>query len=386
MLKDCNLIVLSDDWGRHPFSCQHLIKRFLPDNRVLWVNTIGYRDVQLNLYDLRRAYEKIHGWFEKTDSNKNRTDHEHITVINPVCLPYGRIKAVRLFNAYSIIKSARAASDKLSMSDAVFITTLPTSADFVGKLGEKAAIYYCVDDFTLWPGVDGDLMRTMEEELLRKVDLVVATSDKLRQTRYNNARATQLLTHGVDVDHFRTVSSLKSMNSTHNGSVPIVVYYGLIDERCDLSLLGELARSMSDINFWIIGQWRVDTGTISRLPNVRITGPVSYDALPGYLSSASILILPYVVNELAESINPLKLKEYLATGLPVVATSLPEVLKLNRFLTIADGAEAFKSAIRDALKKKPSLSSELENFLEENSWSSKAYEFSRMIESLLEDM
>ncbi|HPI98668.1 MAG TPA: hypothetical protein PLV56_07970, partial [Synergistales bacterium] len=204
MMKDNDLIVFSDDWGRHPFSCQHIIKRFLPDNNVIWVNSIGYRSMKLDLYDLKRAYEKIWNWVMSPASKQGKEIlARNFHVLNPPCLPFGSIPAVRRLNTWSIVSSVRKAMKVQHLYRPIVITTLPTASDFMGAFDEKLSVYYCVDDFTQWPGVDGELTRTMEETLLRKVDLIIATSEKLQRTRLNGKRPTQLLTHGVDVEHFR---------------------------------------------------------------------------------------------------------------------------------------------------------------------------------------
>lgn len=384
MMKNHDLIVLSDDWGRHPFSCQHIIKRFLPHNRVLWVNTIGYRSIQINRYDFERAYGKIMSWVENR-TNKPHADGicDNPLVLNPVCVPFGKMPLVRSFNTWSVTGMVRRIARQYRIADPIVITTLPTAADFVGRFGEIRAVYYCVDDFTQWPGVHGDLMLAMEGQLLRKADLVVATSEKLRQTRSNGIRATRLLTHGVDVEHFRAVGRTAPHKAVKDLPPPVVAYYGLIDERCDLALVRNLAAARRDVAFLLIGQWRVVPGELAALPNVRITGPVRYEELPSYLAPVSALILPYVVNELAESINPLKLKEYIATGLPVVATPLPEVVKLGRFVRIADSEAAFLRHLDEALRCPRRDDPEIETFLCENSWDAKAEEFSAMIEDVL---
>jgi len=383
MIKGRDLIVLSDDWGRHPFSCQHIIKRFLPYNRVVWVNTIGYRSIQINRYDFERAHGKIMSWLANI-TNKQYTDTlDNPLILNPVCVPFGKVPLVRNFNTWSVTGMVRNTIRRHHITDPIVITTLPTAADFVGNLGERHSIYYCVDDFTQWPGVHGNLMLVMEDKLLEKVDLVIATSEKLQQTRNNGVRSTRLLTHGVDIEHFRAVAKSSPARAVRDLKPPIVAYYGLIDERCDLLLIRKLATAMPKVTFLIIGQWRVDPGDLAALPNVRITGPARYNDLPAYLAQVTALILPYAVNELADSINPLKLKEYIATGLPIVATPLLEVVKLDRFVRIAGGHSLFLQTLADALDSPRYEDPEIEAFLCENSWDVKADEFSDMIEEIL---
>lgn len=375
MLQDRDLVVFSDDWGRHPFSCQHLVRRLLPANRVIWVNSVGYRALRPTPYDLARAVQKMASWVRGARRSHGPRDPGEPLVLTPVFLPFGRSAAVRTVNRISTIATLRRTMERLAFRDPVVITTLPNTAGIVNRLGASAVIYYCVDDVTLWPGAHGGLARALEQELLEQVDLVVATSEKLRRTRRNGRRPTRLLTHGVDLDHFR-------VPAPPPGSPPVATYYGLIDERCDRQLLAAVARANPELKVRVIGTWRVDEGPLAGLQNVEKMGPVSYDVLPSRIADAKVLLLPYVVDELAQSINPLKLKEYLATGRPVVATPLPEVTRLGGFVRVAEG-ESFVRAVADAAAHGPAPDPAREAYLAGESWDAKAEELSCSIESVL---
>lgn len=380
MLSNQDFIVFSDDWGRHPFSCQHIIEKFLPHNRVLWINTIGYRSLKLSIYDLKRSKEKILGWIRNLNGNQKSSLSHNLIIADPICLPFGQNYAVRLFNGASIRRKTKELCRQYGFCNPILITTLPMASDYIGTFNVAFSVYYCVDDFTLWPGVDLELMKVLENKLLSKVDIVIATSERLAATRSNGRRQTLLLTHGVDVGHFRPARAAKSAKEVQDLKKPIVVYFGLIDERCDLPLLNTVISKMQDVTFLIIGSWRVNPGQLKLLPNVKIIGAVPYQDLPSYLSAASALILPYIVNELTMSINPLKLKEYLATGLPVVSTPMPEVLKLKRFVNIAQGSDEFITSLYQAINHREKNIPELNIFLEQESWEAKAEEFSMILE------
>jgi Glycosyltransferase len=226
-------------------------------------------------------------------------------------------------------------------------------------------------------------MQELEERLLRQVDLVVATSEKLRQTRSNGCRKTALLTHGVDLKHFESVGHVPPAPEISKLTRPVVGYYGLVDERCDLSLIATIARSLDQVTIMVIGPWKISRKPLAGLPNVKIVGKVPYSQLPAYLAPVDLLILPYHTNELADAINPLKLKEYLATGLPVVATPLPEVKKLSSFVNVASDTDAFVKAVRAGLGRGKHYSAELIDFLQRETWVAKAELFSEMIKEIL---
>jgi len=376
MLKNYDIIVLSDDWGLHPFSCQHIIKKMLPWNRILWINTIGYRSIKFTKYDIRRTVFKIKSWFGymATDSVSN-IEFDNLTIISSTCLPFAKVPGVRKFNRWSIVKTVKKNLKKLRFRNYLLITTLPTVSDFLEMINPRFSIYYCVDDFTLWPGVYGNLIRELEERLLSQVDLVIATSDNLMNTRKGNKNETKLLTHGVDRMHF----SGKDQNKMDKRINKVIGYFGLVDERCDMELLTSIVRELNNFKFTLIGERRVPTRNLRGMKNVNLLGKVSYDILPQYLKDIDVFILPYKINELTKSINPLKLKEYLSTGKPVIATPIPEVLKLSKYLTIASTSDEFKKAILEIDQNEYATDPNLSAFLSEESWDSKAEEFSEYV-------
>jgi hypothetical protein len=211
-LSGHDLVVLSVDWGRNPFSCQHLFKRVLPTNRIIWVNTVGYRSVRLTRYDLKRGWEKLANWFKGLGEVKISTPASFtFSVLNPLMFPFGRITLIRAFNARSVSRAILNRMRFLRFVDVVVIATVPSTADVIPRLPKKKVVYCCVDDFSQWLGLQGELTRAIEEKLLRHADLVAATSEKLQQTRSNGTRPTRLLTHGVDVGHFKEVAAAQAV-------------------------------------------------------------------------------------------------------------------------------------------------------------------------------
>ncbi len=379
MLENRDFIVFSDEWGRHPFSCQHIMSRFLPENRLLWVNTIGMRNPNLTLYDLKRSFEKICSWInvKKTPALQQI---ENLTVIRPVVTPYNNFAPVRAMNRQSVIRSVRAAMSKLGMQHPILITTLPNSVDYVGSFDEICSIYYCVDDFTQWPGLDHRFVEQMEEQLMAKVDLVCATADELCRKKTRNGKVPLLLPHGVDYDHF--ASDTPVPDSLYPAMPrPIIGFFGAISPWLDFDLLYNLIHSRPEWSFVFIGPADVDMSRLIVLPNFHYLGKIPYQQLPGYAASFDVALIPFLVNELTISVNPLKLMEYLACGLPVVSTSLPEVAKYRDIVYLADSAEEFAALIKRALAENSDSLRQRRRFTARSkSWDVVAENFSRMIE------
>lgn len=369
-------LVFSDDWGEHPSSCQHLFRRISKDHRTLWVNTIGMRNPGLTRRDIRKASGKISRMLKGTgNGGKPRPSRDGVRVLQPPMLPFGNLDLVRLVNRLSVTREVRRESAGLGLDRPVLVATVPNACDYVGRCGESRVIYYCVDDFARWPGLNAEAVRGMEEELIRRSDLFIATSHKLfnRLSRYG--KPTFLLEHGVDLEHFGR-SGRREHPLLAGIPKPRVGYCGLFDERSDLGLLAEVIRRMPDASFVITGRVEVDAAPLEAFPNAHFTGSVSYDELPQMMEGFDVLILPYAVNELTESISPLKLKEYLATGKPVVGAPIPEVLGLSEFVAAARTPDEWERELRSSLAgARRDAGEKVRGFLENESWERKAEEF-----------
>src|ERR1700722_8796753 len=196
------LLVFADDWGRHPSSCQHLIRRLLDRHPTLWVNTIGTRKPRLDLDTLRRGLEKLRHWTRRP-SHKAATLPANLRVLNPRMWPSFDSRLARELNCRLLVPALGTAARELG-DPPVAITTIPLVADLVGKLPVRRWVYYCVDDFSTWPGLDGDTLRCMEEELVRRVDVAIAVSETLQERLAGMGRPAHLLTHGVDTAFWAT--------------------------------------------------------------------------------------------------------------------------------------------------------------------------------------
>src|SRR5438093_4120268 len=128
MIQGRDFIVFSDDWGRHPFSCQHIMKRFLPHSRVLWVNTIGMRPPSLSSYDLRRSFEKLVQWVgPRSKINGTGAIPENLSLVSPLGIPYNMVSAIRGLNARIGLSAVSRAIKKNNLNSPIVITTLPNT-------------------------------------------------------------------------------------------------------------------------------------------------------------------------------------------------------------------------------------------------------------------
>lgn len=381
MMKNRNIIVFSDDWGRHPSSCQHLVKQLLPYNRVIWVNTIGMRSPQFSLYDLKRSFEVIGSWLQKKSETETCAVPENLMVVSPVMIPYNNISVIRSFNRLSIRHTLRRIMSEKGMSDVVVISTFPCTCDCVGDLDESVYVYYCVDDFVNWPDVDLNLINEMEEKLLQQCDLVLATAEELCKVKTTSNKPTHLLAHGVDFDRFNVCRDQGNAPETMiKITGPIIGFFGALSAWLDFDLLVDLAKERPDWSFVFIGPADTDISPMINIPNVHLLGKVAYEQLPLYAAWFDVGIIPFQVNELTKSVNPLKLLEYLSLGLPVVSTFMPEVLKYSDVVYIAHGKEEFLHALEACLAETGGKRRQLRlEKASNNSWQAVAERFGQLV-------
>ncbi|WP_457570424.1 glycosyltransferase [Desulfovulcanus sp.] len=376
-MSGISFLVFSDDWGEHPSSCQHIFKHIVKEYPVVWVNTIGMRMPRLNKTDAAKAIKKVKKMFLATPhSGKGSVLHANLSVIQPFMLPFNK-GPVRKLNQHSVIKTVRQELKRRRLNSPVLVTTVPNACDYVGQCGEGKVVYYCVDDFAEWPGLEHDLVQQMEQDLISKTDIFIATSQKLYHKLSRFGKPIHLLTHGVDLEHFSNEPQeehhlLKAIPK------PRVGYFGLFDERTDQDLLAKIVSKLPEVSFVITGRIEADISRLTTFPNVYFTGPLPYEELPAMVKGWDVCILPYVRNALTESISPLKLKEYMATGKAVISAPIPEARFMGELIYIAETSEEWEKLIHLCIKPKKNDSKrddDRASFLMSESWEKKTQYF-----------
>jgi len=374
--KDRQWVVFGPDWGRHPCSTHHLFSELLAADPVLWVETVGLRPPRWNLRDLWRCWQKI---MDYCSGRRRRVAsvQSRLTVVCPLTLPFTQYHWARRFNFWQIHRCVTRACRRLGFKDFALVVTVPSQCDVVGRLGERLSVYYCCDNYALWPGMNARHVQCMEQELTERVDAIAVVSEPLSGRFKSCGKPVLVLTQGVDAAHF-TPSLRLEKNSRFE-----IVYFGMIDERLDVELLIEISQRLPEAWIRLIGPVVIDPGRLRELPNVKLEPQVPFADLPTALTDADLFILPFQLNELSMSCSPLKLKEYLACGRPVVATAVPEALRLAPLVHVAKDRAAFCDAVATAMAGRlPFDSAAVKSMIAQEGWNAKAQEFTRFVESL----
>ena len=214
-------------------------------------------------------------------------------------------------------------------------------------------VYDVTDDWLLAPMAPRQEARLRADDalLLERSGAVVVCSPDLARTR-GGRRPVDLIPNGVDVDLFRAPQP----RPAELPASPVAVYVGTLhEERVDVPLLLDLARSRPDLQIAVVGPDSLDAASHSALaaePAVRLLGPVAYDRVPGFLQHADVVVIPHQVNPFTESLDPIKAYECLATGRPTVSTPVAGFRDLGAPVIVVD-REHFVEAVGDVLDAGP---------------------------------
>ncbi len=342
-----DLLCFSHDWSGDPLSKTHLMRLLSKRNRVLWVNSIGYRTPTRSRADVGRVFRKLAAAarpIEEVEPN--------LFVLNPLAVPAYSSNAIQDFNRTVLGQQVRTAMQRLGFEKPINWVFNPTASILAGELDEDAIVYYCVDEYGGLRGVNAGFIEQSERRLLELADLVVVSSQRLYETKSLANPTTRLVRHGVDFEHFRTALSTDTIvpDDVKHLPGPVLGYFGLISsDWVDVDLLIHVARSMPEASLVLIGRSTIDLAPLRAMRNVHILGHRRYGSLPAYCKGFDAALIPFPISTATLNSNPLKAREYLAAGLPVISTAIPEVESLGS-CRIGDDRDQFVAQVRAALR------------------------------------
>jgi len=381
MIEGQSIICISQDWQGDPTSKAHIMRVLSKKNRVLWVNSIGMRRPTATTSDLRRLAVKLRrivAGCRKVEPN--------IFVIDPPVLPLPGVTAAEQVNRVLLAARLRRLCRRLGLERPLLWTFLPNVGWLLGRLHERMVIYHCVDEYSEFSGVPKDTIARMEQELMRRADLVFTSAEKLCIERQASNPRTHFIPHGVDVAHFSRALDPATVvpGSIRQLPRPVIGFFGLLADWVDLDMIAALARARPQWSFALVGKVQTDLGAVKHLPNVHLLGQQPYAALPGYCRGFDVGLIPFRMNELTMRVNPLKMREYLAAGLPVISTPLPEVARYDGLVRMATREADFLQQIAAALQER---SAELDRrrvaAMSHEGWEARVEQMSAIIQSQL---
>jgi glycosyltransferase involved in cell wall biosynthesis len=277
------------------------------------------------------------------------------------------------------------------ISEYVFWYYTPMALEFTRHLTPVAVVYDCMDELSAFKGAPASLLER-EKELLEIADLVFTGGHSLYEAKRNRHAAVHAFPSSIDRAHFNQARTFThDPEDQQDIAHPRLGFFGVIDERFDVRLIGEAAAAKPDWQFVIIGPVvKIDTDTLPQSPNIHYLGSKNYLELPSYIAGWDVALLPFARNESTRFISPTKTPEYLAAGKPVVSTPIQDVVRPygeTGLVQIAADTDEFILAVEKALSKQ-SVDSEwlrrVDTFLAQTSWDETWERMSELIDEVLD--
>lgn len=346
-LSKVGIVYFGNDWyAENRTSSHHIARGMAGEVTMLYVDSPGMRQPSASGRDLGRIWRKL----SQTLRGAKYVDPGlwHCTVPQ---LPWNRLPGVGWFNRMFGAWAVRRAMRRAGIESPILWFVVPHPAFMIDHIDCKLIVYYCIDDYSLHPGVDVELIRSRDLLLTRRADHVFVAPSALVDAKKAINPATTFSPHGVDVELFGRAQLAQTQVPAQAARLegPVIGYFGLIAGWTDLELLEWLARQRPQWKFLLVGHAKVDVSRLAACANVLMVGPQPYEALPGWAKAFDAAIIPYRIDSMVQKGNPLKLREYLATGKPIVSVPTPEIERFRDFIHIAEGREAFLAGIESAL-------------------------------------
>ena len=372
-----SLVVFGEDWGRHPSSTQHLVGRLTGERKVVWVNSIGLRRPRLTAADLSRLAVKGAAMLRRKEKPGVPGNKGRPIIVDPKVLPFPGNRLASAANRRLLGRSLGKVMNREGIEKPILWISLPTAVDAIGALGERAVVYYCGDDFSSLSGVDHRAVSALEEELAHRADLILVASPVLAAKF--PADKTRLLLHGADTGLFGT-PVLRARDLPEG--CPVAGFYGSISDWVDLDLIAGTARLLPGWEFILVGPVRTDTRPLEGLPNVRLLGEKAHGDLPGYSQHWQASMLPFRDNPQIHACNPLKLREYLAAGRPLVSTDFPALNGYRDLVRIVDSPRSMAACLEEARVEGMDRAGARRARVASESWEARAGKVSRLLDAL----
>ncbi|MDB4958395.1 MAG: hypothetical protein JWO36_5964 [Myxococcales bacterium] len=377
------IVAFAKDWHEDPTSNHHVLRELAKTRRVLWLNSIATRTPKLSSgRDLSKITRKL-GEFARGPINVEND----LWVFSPLALPMPHSSIARSINRQILRATLRGLRLKLGIKEFQLWTFLPNVADYVGTLGEQLSVYYCVDEWSMFSYLDRAQTVAAERSLLNKVDAVFAINGALADAKRAINPSTFVSPHGVDHALFARALEDGVAIPTDLAALPSprIGFYGTLQDWVDLDLVAHVARARPQWSIALIGQALGDVSAVRGLPNVHLLGQKKHHELPAYCKGFDVGTIPYRIDERMTYVNPLKLREYLSAGVPVVSTAVPEVVRYGHLAAVAKTGDEWVTAIERALAAStPAERAARSASMKSETWSARVAEVSRTVDDIAE--
>ena len=376
-----------DWWYHHPHSKNHLMRRFArAGNKVIFVNSISMGLAPMKSGELLpRIKRKL-----KSYAKLARITAEGITVVSPAVVPFFGSRAAVAANRQLLAAQIASLARRRNITKPILWIAIPTAVEIIGKLDESLVIYHVSDKYdanTMDHATAPALIRKLHERAIDAADLIFYSSRKLFDEAQHGREKSHLLEQAVDFGHWSRICNreLRVADEVERISHPRIGYFGAIEPwLIDQELIKQASRERSDWNWIFIGN-KSRGLEIEALPNVHFLPPVPYEDLPAYAAGFDVCVLPWNTEVKFTSYgSAIKVREYLASGKPVVISPLPEYESMSDVLRIGRSRNQFLELVDEALREDgTALARARQDAVRAGTWDARAEWVSGVIETEL---
>jgi glycosyltransferase involved in cell wall biosynthesis len=372
------------DWDTELWTNQHhLMSRLARENRVLFVESLGLRRPQLAGRDLTRIARRLRRGLQRP----REVDGLH--VLSPLVVPLHRSRLVRALNARLLPWLVRRAVRRLGLHAPILWAYVPQAEVLIDAIEPSLVVYHCVDDIAAHELIDTASFRAAEGRFAARADLVLASAPSLA-TRLRKISGDVIDAPNVaDTERFAGALAEGALDAGMAAlPAPRIVFTGAIAAaKLDLAMLAQMARLRPSWSFALVGPVgagdpHTDVSALASEPNVHLLGLRSYAQLPDVLRASDAGLIPYARNELTNSIFPMKVYEYLAAGLPVIATPLPALANIAEVRTAPDAIGLVELIEQELAVDSPARRAERSRAASAHSWDRRLQEIAAAIDAL----
>jgi len=361
-----DIIVFGDDWQAHVSTTQHLINHLSENDRIIWFNSMGMRSPSLSGSDFLRLYQKGKSIVKPAKRSANSYTWQPLAVVQPKIIPLHNNTFIQKLNRISLARQLESLISEHQFENPVILTVNPVVCRYLPGSLKHNLCYLRLDNYALYGGVDQALAMAAEHEIFEQAEHLFYTAKELCPDDTYRVEATYL-PQGVDNMNFTQLELPEKPSKT-------LGFFGLIEpSRYDFELIARVAKTNPDWKLEFIGNMTYTPEQLSNIPNIVWRNAVPYMELTEATKDWTAAWIPYHLNDLTMAINPLKLREYLALGLPVLSTPLPEVLALQPHVSIFTDEHDVSDVLADIITSDSnSLRHERRESVANDNWTSRS--------------
>ncbi|UCD51006.1 MAG: glycosyltransferase [Phycisphaerales bacterium] len=340
----------SQDWWYHNRGHidMQLMRRYAQSVTTIYVNSIVMQKPKLGaksdfMAKVARKAKSILNGLKATDVG--------FWAYSPFSMPVHHIDWLRPLNRACLNGQLKLVLHKLGVKHPIVWVACPAACEVALKMKKAALVYQRTDRFEEFPNVEREVIKRYDTTMKAAADLTLFVNRPLFDEEQHECKQALYLDHGVDYDLFAGAAEDPTVpEDIVDIPKPIIGFHGSFGKHTtDFGLIRKVAELVPEYMFVFVGPKVPECESLETTRNIKMLGQRDYEVIPHYAKHFDVTIMPWCQNRWIEACNPIKLKECLALGKPIVSTPFPELQKYRELVYQAATPEAFAEAIRTAL-------------------------------------